>query len=165
MSRLATATLVVAYRSSDDSKIIKAEIDPEKHSGSSFAPGSAVYFRVFANCDYEFHLSDNSTVTLDGNGVADIENENIQFVQRKETNIGYPYSSGWSFSWWGTPGYTAPSAPAVNDTLVGINTTANEETLVAVGKANYKSNYKRYRLNPASSDEGYTVVILILEKP
>lgn len=162
-TRLATATLVVAYSSPDDSKTIKAEIDREKHSGSTFRPGEQVFFRVYANCNYTFHLSDASSVTFTENGVAQINDETVQFVQSKTSNLQYPYNSNWSFTWWGKS-YPIQT-PSANSSQVGLLTTANEQTLVAIGRANYRSNYKQYRLNPASSQDGYAVVILILEIP
>ena len=163
--RLASTTLVVAYTPSSADKIIKAEIDPEKHTGSNFVPGSQVFFRLHANCNFEFHLSDNSNVAQDGTGVSTITDEGIQFVQTKESTIQYPYKDNWAASWWGTRPFSVPGAPAVNSTRIKIGTNQNEQTLVAVGKCSYRSDFKRYKLTPASSAEGYTVVILILETP
>ncbi len=159
-----TATLVVQYSDQTaQDNVIVAEIDPEKHSGTSFIPGEEVYFRVFANCTYEMLLSDSdASAALSGSGSDTIE-EDVSFVQTKTNSIQKPYQSGWSFNWHGTNPYPAPVAPAVNMRTINLVTTVDESVIVAMGKLSYVANYKQYKLVPGASVDGYAVTILIKE--
>jgi hypothetical protein len=116
------------------------------------------------------YLSDsNASVSLDGSGQKAVEEDLISFIQAKELSINYPYTSGWSFQWHGVPrlqgvSLNTPQAPEVNKTGYKIVTDGNVQQLVAAGQLNYNANYVRYRLTPGESYDGYSIIVLIVER-
>jgi len=169
--KLTTATLIVQYQSSaDQQSIIVAEIDEERHEGSNFAPGESIYFRIYANCLYDMYVSDSqANVISHGSGQKLVEENLISFIQTKELALQYPYTSGWNFTWHGIPrlqGVTLniPSAPEVNKTGFKLVTEGDVKQLVAAGKLSYNANYNRFRLVPGNSYDGYSIIVLIVER-
>jgi len=177
MADATTATLVVQYGAADKGNVIKAEVDEEKHSSSSqFSPGEEVYFRIYANCNYSITLSDSgSSFSQQATGkTATIKNKMIEFIQSKTASLSYPYKSGWSFEWIGSPpkinGSTLPkpSEPAVDSTEVKIQTSLDENKILAVGLINsYDTKYDLYKLTPGStisSRDQAKIVVFIAEE-
>lgn len=159
-----TATFVVQYKSADSTNKIIAEIDDAIHTDTSFYPGTQVHFRIYANCPFELFLSDkNSSVTNTGSGTKSVQDEEITFVQTESASLQYIYNGGWNFSWHGNSGISVPTVPINNKTGVFLNTSITDNQIVAVGKANYNSNYVKRRLNPSQSYDGFSVIILIRE--
>ncbi len=165
-----TATFIVQYKSTTDTgSTILVEVDEDYHQDSTFAPGSVVNFRIYANCSYDMVLSDrNSSVSSNGSGVKNVEKEEISFVQTKTSSLSYIYNSGWSFSWFGSPGrgstsISVPSAPSNNKTEINISTSLSDNDIVAIGRVNYNSNYSKFKFNPSVSEEGFSAIILIRE--
>lgn len=164
MANLATATLVVQYLSGDSQSNIKAEFDPEEHPSSNFQPGTNVFFRIFANCNFEVIVA-GGTPTSVGTGDADIEDEMVQFVQTKVANLGYPYQSNWNFTMLAKHASTTPNpnTPSVGSSEVTLTTTLRDDQILAIGKASYRSRYAKWRANPSESTDGHAMLILVRE--
>lgn len=166
MANAASTSFVIKYApGGGENSIIKVEVDEEEHENTStFEPGTTVHFRVYANCNYSFTLSDSGSEVKDnGTGTAEIADETITFSGSKTASIQYPFDSGWSFEWLGDTTLVTPSAPSSGNTKITLGSSAGENP-VGVGNATYTTSYDKKKFVPSESLGSETQVVVFVQE-
>ncbi len=150
-----TASIVVQFGERSDAVLV-AELDQDKNGGkTSFAPGDAVWFRVYADTGYSVHQSSGNTAQS-GGGTSD-ETEQLVFAFEDTARVAKPIKALGAATWYGaSPGSV---------TKLGTNQVRipkNDKPYV--GKLEYKADYDSWKLTPPTIPAGqeYAIVVVVV---
>lgn len=160
-----TTSLVIDFKTDDDTGILKAEIDSREggyNDGiTSFIPGDSPVFLVYKSPDVTIEgiTASSGTVSLIASGSHSNsidDSEYLTFANEREATPKYPISGGFSSKWLGTNG----GVVSESEQKVVIPAKA-----VAVLKVDYTTLFDAYRLSNVpetlNGETSFPVVIFI----
>ena len=154
------ASIIVDFGALEEGGHLSAELDSEKNSSkTTFLQGDAVYFRVYASCEYDIRLTSGSAVKED-TVISDTIHETASFILSSSFATGKLIKDG-----------TLDAAPVwYGNNLGDIKKTGHTQIALVndiddplgICKISYNTEYDLWKLTPpASMPSEYAILILI----